>query len=91
MNQPPFPHRRLAWYGTFGISAADIYDNDIRTDLLNIFIGDTDIRLSAEDVKEFISAVDEYFAYLSAALVKFQIGNSSQFFTIPHIDYIFAF
>lgn len=91
MNQPRFLYRRLAEYGTFGISTADIHNDDVRTNLLDIFVGDTDIRLGAEDVKEFIAAVDENFAYVSAALVKFQIRNPSQLFAIPHIDYIFAF
>lgn len=64
-----------AWHPLF-ILTADIHDDDIRTNLFNIFIRDTDIRLGAKDIKEFIAAVDKYFADLSAALVKFQIRNS---------------
>lgn len=70
---------------------ADIHDDDIGPDLFNIFIGNADVWFTAEQIKEFVAAGDKDFADLSAALIKFQIGNSSQFFTIPHIDYIFAF
>lgn len=71
--------------------AADIHNNDVRADLFNIFIGNTYIRFTAEKIRELTAVVYENLADMSAALVKFQIRDSSQFFTVPHINHIFAF
>jgi len=71
--------------------AAYIHDDDIGSNLFDVFIRNADIRFSTEQIKKFIAAGDKNLADLAAALVKFQIRNPSEFFTVPHIDHIFTF
>ena len=70
---------------------AYIHNDNVRTNLLDVFVWNTDIRLVTEQVKELVSAGNKDLAYLPAALIKFKITDSSQFFAVAHIDHIFTF
>ncbi len=61
---------------------ADIDDDDIGADFLNVFIRDDIVGLIVKKVKEFVAARNNKGAYLSAALVKFQIADFSQTFAV---------
>lgn len=62
--------------------AAYINDDDIRSDLPDVLVGDDNVRIGTEDIEKFISAGNDDLADLSAAMVKFKIGNPTELFTV---------
>ena len=61
---------------------ADINDDDIGTDFLNVFIRNDVVGLVVKKVKEFVAARNDKGTYLPAAFVKLQIADFSQTFTV---------
>jgi hypothetical protein len=68
----------------------DINNNNVRPNLLNIFIRDYIVWLIVKEIKKFVSARNNQRAYLSAAFIEFQIAHFSQAFTIFQVDDRFA-
>ena len=62
--------------------AAYIDDNDIRSDLLDVFIGDDNVGFRAQNIEKFIAARNDDLADLSAAMIKFKVGNPTELFTV---------
>ena len=62
--------------------AAYIDDNDIRSDLLDVFIGDDNVGFRAQNIEKFISTGNDDLADLSAAMIKFKVGNPTELFTV---------
>ena len=73
------------------MSTANIHNNNIRSDLLDIPVGNAIIRFIIKEVAEFIATGYDHFTYLTAALIKFKIADSSELFAIPQIDHILGF
>lgn len=61
---------------------ADINNNNIGPDFLNVFIGYDIVRFIVEEVEKLIPARDDKGTYLPAAFIKFQIADFSQAFTV---------
>ena len=59
--------------------------------MFDIPVGNADVRFTAQKIPEFIASGNKNLADLPAALVKFQVGNSSKLSAIPHVDYVFTF
>ncbi len=66
-----------------------IDQNNIRSDLTDIFITNCKIPLAVDKIQPFITARHNDFMNLSAAFVKLQVTNASQFLTVPDIDDLF--
>ena len=62
--------------------AAYIDDNDIRSDLLDVFIGDDNVGFRAQNIEKFISTGNDNLADLSAAMVKFKVGDSAKLLAV---------
>lgn len=63
-------------------SAADIHDNNIRTDFFNIFIWNNVFRFTPKQGAKLIASRDDDFAYLAGTFVKFQIADFAKALTI---------
>ena len=73
------------------MSTANIHNNDIRSDLFDVLIRNTVIRIRVKKITEFITARHDHLTYFTAAFIKFKITDSSKFFAIPQIDHILGF
>ncbi len=62
--------------------AAYIDDDDIRSDLPDVLVGYDNVRFRTEDIDKFISAGNDDLADLSAAMIKFKVGNPTELFTV---------
>ena len=62
--------------------AAYIDDDDIRSDLFDVFIGDDNVGVRAQNIEKFIAARNDDLADLSAAMIKFKVGNPTELFTV---------
>ena len=62
--------------------AAYIDDNDIRSDLPDVLVGYDNVRFRTEDIDKFISAGNDDLADLSAAMVKFKVGDSAKLLAV---------
>lgn len=56
---------------------SDVYNNNIRSNLLDILKRNADVRLRVEEVKKLISARNNHLTNLTAAFIEFQIRDSS--------------
>lgn len=65
----------------------DINQNDIRTDFYNLAPGNTDLKLSAHAAQPFSRSRDDQRLDASVALVKFQVPDIAETFTIRNVDY----
>ena len=66
----------------------DIHQDDIRSDLLDILIGDHDIRLRMQKRKEPVTSRDDDLADTSAAFIDLQILHPSKTLTVPDVDHV---
>lgn len=71
--------------------AVYVNQNDVRTYLLNILIGNYNIRLTAQEIHHFTPSWNNNFTNATAAGVKFQITHAPDFFAIPDINNILTF
>ena len=62
--------------------AAYIDDDDIRSDLPDVLVGYDNVRFRTEDIDKFMSAGNDDLADLSAAMIKFKVGNPTELFTV---------
>ena len=70
---------------------ANIDNDDVRSDLLDILIADDIIRLAAEQPAPPAVARDDQLIDLSGALVKLEISDLSELLTILQIDNFLLF
>lgn len=70
---------------------ADIHQDDIRSDLLDIPKRDTVVFLAFEKIFPFAPPGYVYLMNTAAALVKFQIADSAKLLAVPQIDDFFTF
>ena len=60
------------------MSTADIYDNNVRSDLFDILVGNAIIRFCLQQITEFIIPRYHDTAYPAAALLKLKIPDPAK-------------
>lgn len=66
----------------------NVNQNDIRTNLFDILIGNHDIRLTVEKIQHLITPRNHDLTDTAAALVKLQVAHLPKLLAIPDIDHI---
>ena len=64
------------------VLTADIDDDDIGPDFLNVFIRNNIVGLAVKKVEEFVATRNDKGTYLSAAFIKFQVADFPQTFAV---------
>ena len=68
-------------------SDTDIDYNDVRPDLLNVFVTDHIVGIAAaEQAAPFVVSGNNEFEYLPCALVEFKVAYLAQFLAVFEID-----
>ena len=72
------------------ILTLDVHDDNIRTNLPDVFIGNAVVRFAAQKVQELVSVWNKQLADLTAAFIKFKVGHLSEPLTVPKVNNILA-
>ena len=69
----------------------NVNQNDIRSDLLDILVGNHNIGFTIEKIQYLVAPRNHDLTDTAAALIKLQITYLPQLFAVPDIDYILTF
>ena len=72
-------------------SAVNVNENNVRSDLPDIFKRNHDIRLTVQKTQEPVAPGHHNLADTAAAGVELQVAHSPQFPAILHINHVFIF